>query len=123
MNQPGLFKDRKRPAPLEAAAMASIKRYLAVRNIYHLRLNSGKIYRKGNWIHLCPEGTPDLFALYKGVALFVEVKREGEMPRDNQLVEHGFIRQSGGRVITAYAVEDVRNELMKIDNGIIPLNS
>ena len=110
-----LFKDRKRAAPLERAALQACKAFLRARNIYHLRLNSGRLYFQGRWIYLCPAGTPDLFALYKSVALFLEAKRVGESPTLEQLATHDCIRRSGGVVVVAESVEDLRQALLEID--------
>lgn len=120
LKRPGLFGQIKREPVIESVMQRGIKRYLEIRNIYHLRLNSGGVSKGDNYIALCPKGTPDLFALYRGVALFIEVKREGEKPTPQQLATHAFIRQSGGRMIVAYSVEDVRAELIKIDGLLGP---
>lgn len=110
-----LFKDRKRKPPVEAQVSLQVKHYLRARNIYYLRLNSGKVYHKGNWIHLCPEGTPDLFCLYRGRAVFIETKRIGEKPTEEQLCTHAFIVKSGGWAIVAYTLNDLVRELKAID--------
>jgi hypothetical protein len=115
MDQGILFKDKKKPAPLESAVSLQVKRYLKARNIYHLRLNSGMVKKKGYWIHLCPEGTPDLFCLYRGKCVFIETKRKGEKPTPEQLAIHAFIIKSGGWVIVAYELDDLVRELRVID--------
>ena len=114
--QPALFKGAPEKKPLESVVLKWIKAYLRARNIFHVRINSGRIRtQQGHWVQLAPEGTPDLYVLYKGVSLWVEAKREGEKPRAEQLRQHEFIRQSGGVVIVAESVEDVRAALMNID--------
>ncbi|HEX8089343.1 MAG TPA: VRR-NUC domain-containing protein [Blastocatellia bacterium] len=112
-----LFKSApRRSAPLEAVVLRSIKAYLRARNIYHIRINSGAIQTKQDHrVQLAPEGTPDLFVLYKGVSLFVEAKREGEKPTPQQLAQHEFIRESGGRVVVATSIDEVRVALNQID--------
>jgi len=67
----------------EAEVLRSITDYLTLNNIYHLRLNSGKVLiTQGltrRMINLCPEGTPDIFALKDGKAVFLEVKRDAKV--------------------------------------------
>lgn len=115
IDQGRLFPDKKRPTRVEAEVSIQVKHYLRARNIYYLRLNSGKIYHKNNWIHLCPEGTPDIFCLYKGKAVFIETKRVGEKPTEEQLRTHAYIVKSGGWAIVAYTLDDVVRELKAID--------
>jgi hypothetical protein len=115
VDQGRLFKDKKKPTALESVVSRACKQYLKGRNIYHLRLNSGKIFYQGRWIHLCPEGTPDLFCLYRGKAVFIETKRKGEKPTDEQLATHAYIIKSGGWVIVAYELDDLVRELKVID--------
>jgi hypothetical protein len=118
IDQGVLFKDRKRKPPAEAQVSLQVKHYLRARNIYYLRLNSGKVYYKGNWIHLCPEGTPDLFCLYRSKAVFIETKRIGEKPTEEQLRTHAFIVKNGGWAIVAYTLDEVVRELKAIDQLI-----
>jgi hypothetical protein len=115
IDQGRLFKDKKPATKLESEVSRHVKQYLRGRNIYHLRLNSGKIFYKNNWIHLCPEGTPDLFCLYKGKAVFIETKRVGEKSTEEQLRTHEFIVRSGGWMIVAYTLDDLVRELKAID--------
>ena len=113
----GLFTGKKPTAlvPKEGCVSASIEEYLERRKIYNLRLNSGKIYLGNRAIQLCPEGTPDRFLLYRAHCLFIEVKRFGEKPSDEQIKTHESIRASGGRVIVAYSIDCVATALREID--------
>jgi hypothetical protein len=115
IGQGTLFKDKKKPTALESVVSRACKQYLKGRNIYHLRLNSGKLFHQGRWIHLCPEGTPDLFCLYRGKAVFIETKREGKDPTPEQHATHLFIIKSGGWMIVAYKLDDLVRELKAID--------
>ena len=115
IDQGRLFKDKKRPSALESAVSRACKQYLRTRNIYYLRLNSGMIKKQGYWIHLCPEGTPDLFCLYKGKAVFIETKRESKDPTPEQLATHAAIIKSGGWAIVAYTLDDLVQQLKAID--------
>lgn len=106
----------KRPlAPSEATVSQSIESYLDARRLFHLRLNSGKIKVGSSVIHLCPAGTPDRFCLYRGFCVFIEVKAFGKKPSPEQIAAHARIRQSGGIVVTAYSIDDVRKTFSEID--------
>src|SRR5687768_3818249 len=115
IDQGTLFKDKKRATALESVVSLHCKHYLKNRNIYHLRLNSGMIKKPGRWIHLCPEGTPDLFCLYRGKAVFIETKRESKEPTPQQLETHAQIIRNGGWVIVAYELGDLVRQLKTID--------
>ncbi len=115
MRQQALFKDKKLPPEPESATLRACKDYLTARNLYFLRLNSGEIYLHGRCVLLCPEGTPDLFVLYRGVALFVELKKVGENPTLIQQLVHSTIQKHGGRLRIAWSVDDLIDELKHID--------
>jgi len=114
--QLALFGRQKKEKPLENRVQGWIRNYLRARNVYHQRINSGQIRtREGHVVKLADKGTPDLYALYRGVSVWIECKREGETAEDHQTREHGWIRKAGGVVVVAYKVEDVRDALMEID--------
>jgi hypothetical protein len=100
--------------PSETAIKGMIQKDLTMRRIYHLRLNSGAIRVKGRgdgqrseyWIQLCPEGTPDNFGLFGGLAVFFEVKKEGEQPSPEQIENHERIRAAGGVVFVVDNFDD-----------------
>lgn len=115
-------RDRR---PLESATLRSIKQYLAARNIFYLRLNSGKIQtRAGHWIELCPSGTPDLFLIYRGYHIWIETKRIGEEPEPHQLLMHEILRGQGDTVLVSVDLLDVQRFLyeldLKITKGLLP---
>jgi hypothetical protein len=103
----------------ESATQKQIKDYCKARNILCFRMNAGGWKTpEGNWIEGAPSGTPDLYILYKGCSLWVEVKKIGEQPRTNQdlMHVHAEIRRSGGIVIVAERLEDVSSLLNEIDH-------
>lgn len=110
----GLFS-RKSLTEKEASISATIAEYLDRRRIYHLRLNSGKVKVGANYIHLCPEGTPDRFCIYHGKPVFIEVKRLGETPTAIQKETHERIERAGGVVIIVFKVEDVIEAFRQLD--------
>lgn len=81
----------KKSAPLEKDLNHQVEQWLDLMPgvIWYTRLNSGKIQTKwGSWIKLCKKGTPDYVALVfsSGIAhtLFIECKRKGEKPTNEQ---------------------------------------
>lgn len=113
-----LFAKRKRAlVPSETSVSGAISDYLDRLRIFHLRLNSGKArgLSGGGIIHLCPTGTPDRFCIYRGLPVFIEVKKPGEKPTDEQLDVHRRILEAGGVVIVAEDVTDVINGLKKLE--------
>jgi len=107
--------------PLEKVAQKQIMEYLTLRGWVVERMNSGKIPAKygtkTRYIHLHSTGTPDVQALRKTPngyteALYVEVKRPGEKPTEEQLAMHEVLREkAGARVIVATSWEDVDRKL------------
>lgn len=101
--------------PTETGVSASIAAYLDRRGIFHLRLNSGTIKTKNSFLHLCKNGTPDRLAIYRGVPLFIEVKKLGANLSEEQVKVGAEIRAAGGSVIIAFGVSDVIAALAEID--------
>lgn len=98
----------------ESSLSSAVSEYLDRKNIFHLRLNSGKVcvtHKDGRqtWLNLCRKGTPDRFFIYKGFHCFLELKKVGEKPTDDQLFIHAQIRQAGGYVLTVFSLDDVIN--------------
>jgi hypothetical protein len=83
----------------ETRISKAIGDYLNSLRIYNLRLNSGRLKAAGGWVYLCPQGTPDRFALVNGHPLFIEVKQPGKSATDAQEETHERIRRAGGIVI------------------------
>lgn len=111
----GLFSAKKVLRESETSISNTIAKYLNARRIFNFRVQAGRIQTKqGHWIHFADKGTPDRFCLYNERAVFIEVKRIGEKPTDDQLRVHGDIRSAGGIVIVAERLEDVIEGLNKI---------
>lgn len=62
----------------ESDVLKSIMNFLKLQKHYVLRLNSGKVFNEKSVIMLCPRGTPDILAVIKGRAVFLEVKRDSK---------------------------------------------
>ena len=105
--------------PSETSVSGTISDYLDRRRLFHLRLNSGKARGlNGGMMHLCPPGTPDRFCIYRGLPVFIEVKKPGEKPSAEQIAAHELIRTKGGFVIVACDVTDVIAGLKELDGKI-----
>ena len=95
----------------ETKVVKTIKDWLALKKIYTLRLQTGSLMTSYNgnrvMVPLCPTGTPDLFTLIKGKAVFFEVKKdEAGMiewnKRVNKFIKTGFEPVSYAREIAQY---------------------
>jgi hypothetical protein len=70
--------------PLESKLERTVVIYATYKDMLHLKLNvRGRV------------GWPDQLFIYKGVAFFIEFKREGEQPTKAQLFIHELIRAHG----------------------------
>jgi len=92
-----------RPRPLES----SIEDYL----INLVKRHGGEV-RKVKWIGR--RGAPDRLVLFAGIGAFVELKRPGEKPRDNQTWEHLKLRAAGFNVEVASTHEEVEQLVCKL---------
>ena len=54
-------------------------------------------------------GLPDLIVCINGRFVGIEVKQPGQRPAPRQLFVHSLIMRSGGEVIVATSVDDVRH--------------
>ena len=64
-------------------------------------------------------GMPDNVLLYKGVALFIEFKATGEVPRKLQLHKHKLLREQG---FTVYVCDGIE-EGIKIINKVVDITN
>jgi hypothetical protein len=56
-------------------------------------------------------GIPDMCILWNGKAIFVEVKKPGERPREDQERIHRLIKKTGHSVWTVFQWEDIKGVL------------
>lgn len=108
----GLFAAKPTPLTIrETPLSAQIADYLESRHIYNDRLQCGTIKtHSGNWMKLCKRGTPDRFAILRGQIVFIEVKRRGEKPSDEQNAKHLELMDSGAIVIVADSFDGFVNQ-------------
>jgi hypothetical protein len=67
------------------------------------RIQSGKVKVRRGWMYLASKGTPDLHLVGLG---WLEVKRPGEEPDDEQLRWHAQARGRGARVAVVHSVAE-----------------
>jgi hypothetical protein len=107
---------------VEGDVSKTIAAYLDLKGIWHIRLQSGKVQvvseYKGRthsrWIHFGHKGCPDRLALINGKSVFIEVKKPGAKPTDDQLAEHRRIEANGGIVIVADSLDEFKKRLSEI---------
>lgn len=95
----------------ETEVIKTIKDWLALKKIYTLRLQTGSLMTSYNgnkvMVPLCPTGTPDLFTLINGKAVFFEVKKDEAgmaewRKRVDKFIKTGFEPVSYTREIAQY---------------------
>lgn len=85
-----------------------IRDYLDRRGIYNRRCNVGGSRMKGGiWVRFGKKGDPDLFAIFRGMHVAIEVKRPGGEQSDEQKAAMGQIRNAGAIYILAESLDDV----------------
>lgn len=116
----GLFAAKPTPLTItETALSAQIAKYLDNRNIYHDRLNCVSVESKfGTWIQGCKKGTPDRFAIIQGRIIFVEVKKLGKKPTEEQTKRHEELCRSGAIVIVADSFDNFTQQFSEIRSQI-----
>lgn len=93
----------------EGDVQALILQYLAKRQVWHRRLNSGAARMNGRRVHFGSPGLPDILARTKvGTVIWIEVKGpDGKLSEDQRKWKddmEGF----GDTFITARCLDDVR---------------
>lgn len=85
-----------------------IRDYLDRRGIYNRRCNVGASRMNGGiWVRFGKKGDPDLFAIFRGMHIAIEVKRPGGEQSDEQKSAMGQIRNAGAIYILAESLDDV----------------
>lgn len=96
-------------APLEQRVQRKILSYLE---------NSGAFCFKT--ITCNKRGIPDITAVYKGVPIFIEVKRDKyHKPTELQQYQMARIAQAGGRAIIAFSIDPIVDLLHEIDESVV----
>lgn len=80
------------------------------------RIHSGKVKVRGGWMHLAPEGTPDIGCTVRGLAVYFECKSDDGEVSEEQRDWHARARRAGALVFvirkSSAAVEEVRKLLV-----------
>lgn len=77
----------------------------------------GALVRKCSWEGR--NGAPDLIVFLNNMVIFIEVKKEGEKPRPNQLKEHERMRQRGAKVHIVDSVAGVNKLVARYSLDVI----
>ena len=86
----------------------------AIPGVWARRLHSGTVRMGKRYIYLGEEGCPDVFALVRGIGVFVETKKGKELVTERQLEEHARIRRAGGIVFVVRTAKAAVDEVRKL---------
>lgn len=93
--------------------------WLQHRKIFHWRNNTGAMAGKhkgrGWFVRFGVRGSPDIFAVIDGQIFGIEVKAKGGVLSEQQLVWAERFMACGGRYVTAYCLEDVKQVVEQRD--------
>lgn len=77
-----------------------------------IRIQSGQVKVRGAWMHLAPNGTPDVLAFDReGVLLWVEVKAGKGKRRTEQIEFSEWAQRMGHRYVCARSLDEVLDAL------------
>ena len=105
--------------PSEHEVQSTIIDLIRVRGGVATRVNSGSILTKRGdktyVVKLADKGTSDTIGCYRGVALYIEVKKPGKKPTPEQIAFLESVARAGGVGLLAYDSEFVEYNLNEID--------
>ena len=98
---------------LEKHIQAQILHYLALKNVFHWRNNTGGATYQGkngkkSFVRFGQPGMSDILGIYKGKFLAIEVKRPGGKVTELQKKFLEAIESNDGIAILAYDLDDVK---------------
>ena len=101
----------------ETEIKKQITDYLKARRFLIFRMNAGRVRIGKRYIYLCPTGTPDL-QVVGPPSFWLEVKKPGEEPDEDQLKMHADLRARGHVVHVVWSLDDVIAILEEETDGI-----
>jgi hypothetical protein len=105
--------------PTEHEIQGAIIDLIRARGGVVTRVNSGSIIvKRGDKtyvVKLADEGTSDTIAVYKSIALYIEVKKLGKKPTPDQIAFLESVAEADGVGLVAYDSETVNELLNRID--------
>lgn len=126
MQQTNIFNEK----PLEAQVQKACLEFLAWKQIFHWRNNSGGVVAdytnkqgqtKSRFMRYGHSGSSDIIAIYPGGRMWlIEVKRPGGALSDNQISFLAHARQRGAIVTIAESVDDLTRALASPDSANLP---
>lgn len=104
----------KRPEPLEKEIQKVILDYLEARHIFCWKEHSGGLLVDGGtrYMPIGLRGKSDIFGIYKGKFLAIEVKRPSGVLTEEQQSFLDRVNREGGIAFVARNLEDVINTLI-----------
>lgn len=98
---------------LEKDIQRSILDYLALKRVFHWRNNTGAFKGEHNgktrFVKYGTLGSPDIFALHKGILYGIEVKRPGGKQTEGQRLFEFDMTQNGGVYRIAQSIDDIKD--------------
>jgi Holliday junction resolvase len=96
----------------ESDIQRAILDYLSIKRIFHWRNNSGALKTEGgHFVRFGAVGSPDIFALHKGVLYAIEVKTKKGRVSDAQAQFLVQVNRAGGVPLVARSLDDVMKKL------------
>lgn len=93
---------------IEKETQKAVLQYLAIRNIFHWRNNSGATKTiGGGFIRFGAVGSPDVFAIHKGTIYGLEVKDVKGRLSDGQKIFQEGMNKAGGTYVVVRSLDDV----------------
>ena len=97
---------------VEGKIQKDILAYLHTIRICAWRNNSGTVRVRGGYMHLAPEGTPDILGyMPDGRLLGIEVKQPKEEPTEKQVLWMEKAIKAGCLVFVAHSLDDAIQEI------------
>jgi hypothetical protein len=111
-----------KPTAMEHEIQGAIIDLIRARGGVVTRVNSGSLLvKRGDKtyvVKLADTGTSDTIAVYRGIALYIEVKRPGKKPSPEQIAFLESVAEAGGVGLVAYDSFTVEATLCAIDNNL-----
>lgn len=92
----------------EKETQKAVMEYLALKNIFHYRQNSGTILVRGHMYKFCSiNGTPDIVAIHNGIYYGLEIKDIKGKQNEAQIEFQNNLEKSGGIYKVIRSIDEV----------------
>jgi hypothetical protein len=118
------FGKKKKRQTIEKDIQKSILEYLSKVNCYFWRSNNIPAFSKNfdgtmrfrALPKYTPRGLPDIFIIYRGYPIALEVKKPGAYQKPDQKKFEENYKKHGGEYYVVYSLEDAQNIMRDITN-------